>query len=102
MVVTLDLHISGVGVISDELEAGAGGVEHLAAASDEPGFVGLDRSHRVGEPDIGGVRFHVSELPRYADCLRIKGESNTPHHASLPRIRAIGRASCRERMCQYV
>src|SRR3546814_6500932 len=70
------LHLAGVGVISDELEAGAVGVEHLAAASDEPGFVGLDRTHRVGEPDIGGVRFHVRELPRYAACLRIKGESN--------------------------
>src|SRR3546814_16082064 len=78
-IVTLDLHLAGVGVISDELEAGAVGVEHLAAASDEPGFVGLDRTHRVGEPDIGGVRFHVRELPRSAACLRIKGESNTTH-----------------------
>src|SRR3546814_2789151 len=31
--------------------------------------------------------FHVRELPRYAACLRIKGESNTPHHARLARIR---------------
>src|SRR3546814_9135921 len=62
-IVTLDLHLAGVGVISDELEAGAVGVEHLAAASDEPGFVGLDRTHRVGEPDIGGrSEEHTSEL----------------------------------------
>src|SRR3546814_8292262 len=82
------LHLAGVGVISDELEAGAVGVEHLAAASDEPGFVGLDRTHRVGEPDIGGVRFHVRELPRYAACLRIRGASNTHNHARLARIRS--------------
>src|SRR3546814_11175526 len=69
-IVTLDLHLAGVGVISDELEAGAVGVEHLAAASDEPGFVGLDRTHRVGEPDIGGVRFRSEGRRVGKECVR--------------------------------
>src|SRR3546814_16960556 len=90
------LHLAGVGVISDELEAGAVGVEHLAAASDEPGFVGLDRTHRVGEPDIGGVRFHVRELPRYAACLRIKGERSEERRVGKECV-----STCRSRWSPY-
>src|SRR3546814_18605783 len=59
--------------------------------------------------DVGGssvrtlpkdVQFHpVSDRPLHADFLRIS--AHAPIHVNIP-VRLAGRASCRERVCQYV
>ena len=68
------LNLDLVGVVGDELEAGTVGIEDLAAAGDEAGPIGLDRSHRVRDADVGGFPVGSGQLPRDTASFRVEGQ----------------------------
>jgi len=67
------------GIEGDKLKSGAIRIEYLAATCRVFGAV-VVLLQRVAQADVSLVSPVICKLPRYAACLRVKGDAHTPHH----------------------
>src|SRR3546814_15696145 len=88
-------------VCSSDLAAEFDPGSHPTTSSGKPNCAGYNgpRKHRPDATAVGPAR--VRSAPANSSANHACGRSPRPINSRLP-TRKIGRASCRERVCQYV
>jgi hypothetical protein len=78
--------VDAVGLVRHELKARPLGIENLATADCKPLGGLVAGTQRIVDADEGGAGFDVSENPRGAARLRVKGNAEAPSDAASAMI----------------